>query len=87
MSINQSGWKPTAPEAGEAETGTFTGNRALMLEQPLLFEIGDIETTGVDFAARSPAEAGAQAGPGLDPGLRRGTWRVSNAPLPSALPA
>ena len=28
---------------------TATGNRALMLEEPLLFEIGHIETTGVDF--------------------------------------
>jgi len=52
MSINQGGWKPTAPQAGEAQTGTFTGNRALMLEQPLLFEIGDTATTGVDFEAR-----------------------------------
>ncbi|WP_420854350.1 aminomethyl-transferring glycine dehydrogenase subunit GcvPB [Sphingomicrobium nitratireducens] len=29
---------------------TTTGNRALMLEEPLIFEIGDTETTGVDFA-------------------------------------
>lgn len=28
---------------------TFTGNRALMLEEPLIFEIGSTETTGVDF--------------------------------------
>lgn len=50
MTINQSGWRPTAPEAGETETSTFTGNRALMLEEALLFEIGDTDTTGVDFA-------------------------------------
>ena len=35
--------------AREAAPSTFTGNRALMLEEPLLFEIGDAETTGVDF--------------------------------------
>ncbi|WP_425594712.1 aminomethyl-transferring glycine dehydrogenase subunit GcvPB [Qipengyuania proteolytica] len=28
---------------------TATGNRALMLEEPLIFEIGSTETTGVDF--------------------------------------
>lgn len=47
--INQSGWRPTAPQAGEASTATFTGNRALMLEEALIFEIGSAETTGVDF--------------------------------------
>ncbi|WP_295218748.1 aminomethyl-transferring glycine dehydrogenase subunit GcvPB [uncultured Brevundimonas sp.] len=51
MTINQSGWKPTSPEANEASVpATFTGNRALMLEEKLIFEIGDAETTGVDFA-------------------------------------
>ncbi|WP_436977171.1 aminomethyl-transferring glycine dehydrogenase subunit GcvPB [Sphingomonas tagetis] len=29
---------------------TFTGNRALMLEEALIFEIGSLDTTGVDFA-------------------------------------
>ncbi|GGB15634.1 putative glycine dehydrogenase (decarboxylating) subunit 2 [Sphingomonas metalli] len=29
----------------------FTGNKALMLEEPLIFEIGDGETTGVDLPA------------------------------------
>jgi glycine dehydrogenase subunit 2 len=48
--INQSGWRPTAPEKGDAQGETFTGNRALMLEEPLIFEIGSTETTGVDFA-------------------------------------
>jgi glycine dehydrogenase subunit 2 len=47
--INQSGWRPTTPEAGESNASTFTGNRALMLEEPLIFEIGSSETTGVDF--------------------------------------
>ena len=46
---NKSGWKPSAPLAGDTESATFTGNRALMLEEPLIFEIGHIETTGVDL--------------------------------------
>ena len=37
------GWKPwTQPQ-------TFTGNRALAIEEPLIFEIGSPETSGVDF--------------------------------------
>ncbi|WP_375396941.1 aminomethyl-transferring glycine dehydrogenase subunit GcvPB [uncultured Sphingomonas sp.] len=56
MSINQSGWRPTAPEAGENNGRTFTGNRALMLEEPLIFEIGDASTTGVDFEILSGEE-------------------------------
>ena len=62
MTINQSGWRPTAPDASDEAPQTFTGNRALMLEEPLLFEIGDTQTTGVDFEACAPAKAGAQAG-------------------------
>ncbi|WP_233996156.1 aminomethyl-transferring glycine dehydrogenase subunit GcvPB [Erythrobacter sp. HL-111] len=34
---------------------TTTGNRALMLEEPLLFEIGRAETTGVDLPDIDPA--------------------------------
>ncbi len=47
--INASGWRPTTPQAGETSTATFTGNRALMLEEALIFEIGSTDTTGVDF--------------------------------------
>ena len=49
---NQSGWKPASPVAHEGSHDgppTVTGNRALMLEEPLIFEIGSTETTGVDF--------------------------------------
>ena len=46
---NKSGWKPSAPVSGDTDSATFTGNRALMLEEPLIFEIGHIETTGVDL--------------------------------------
>ena len=54
-SVNQSGWKPTVPTAATSEGTTTTGNRALMLEEPLIFEIGDSETTGVDFEPSAPA--------------------------------
>ena len=47
---NKSGWKPEAPQGGtETQPATVTGNRALMLEEPLIFEIAGTETTGVDL--------------------------------------
>jgi hypothetical protein len=40
--LNQSGWKPEMGPSGDAVSRrTFTGNRALMLEEALIFEIGD----------------------------------------------
>ena len=49
---NASGWKPGTPLSGSNEgSPTSTGNRALMLEEPLIFEIGTVETTGVDLPA------------------------------------
>jgi glycine dehydrogenase subunit 2 len=50
MTVNPSGWRPSAPANEQGETQTVTGNRALMLEEPLIFEIGTTEQTGVDFA-------------------------------------
>ena len=50
MTVNPSGWRPSTPANAQGEAATVTGNRALMLEEALLFEIGDTETTGVDFA-------------------------------------
>ncbi|WP_267387961.1 aminomethyl-transferring glycine dehydrogenase subunit GcvPB [Sphingomonas sp. GC_Shp_3] len=51
MTINASGWRPERPEAGaDTAPATFTGNRALMLDEPLIFEVGSTETTGVDLA-------------------------------------
>jgi glycine dehydrogenase subunit 2 len=46
-----SGWKPGAPQAPEGASGveTVTGNRGLMLEEPLIFEIGGADTCGVDL--------------------------------------
>jgi glycine dehydrogenase subunit 2 len=50
MTVNPSGWRPSSPANAQGEANTVTGNRALMLEEPLLFEIGSTEQTGVDFA-------------------------------------
>src|SRR3954454_8337133 len=57
--------RPTRPEDAEAGAATWTGNRALMLEEPLLFEIGDTETTGGEFER-------LDAGPRPSPGNRLG---------------
>ncbi len=57
MSINASGWRPERPGAGGKAAPTSTGNKALMLEEPLIFEIGDTTTTGVDFTDSSPGES------------------------------
>jgi glycine dehydrogenase subunit 2 len=50
MTVNPSGWRPSAPANEQGEARTVTGNRALMLEEPLIFEIGTTAQTGVDFA-------------------------------------
>jgi len=50
MSINDSGWRPEMGEASRSAPATFTGNRALMLEEALIFEQGSVQTTGVDLA-------------------------------------
>lgn len=50
MTINQSGWRPEMGASSEDAVATYTGNRALMLEEALIFEIGDTTTTGVDIA-------------------------------------
>ncbi len=49
MSVNASGWKPEMHDAEGDAPATFTGNRALMLEEGLIFEIGDATRTGVDL--------------------------------------
>ena len=50
MTVNPSGWRPEAPSNDtDAAPTTFTGNKALMLEEALLFEIGSIDRTGVDL--------------------------------------
>src|SRR6185312_10063494 len=68
MSMNREG-RPTRPEAeqgGEAET--WTGNKALMLEEPLIFEMDEESGTGVDFEDLcSPAKSGVQSPPSSGP--------------------
>ena len=59
---NSSGWRPEMGEGHIARDETFTGNRALMLEERLIFEIGDTTTTGVDI---DPAPAAASRLGGL----------------------
>ena len=50
VSPNPSGWRPSSPSKSDAAAvATVTGNRALKLEEPLLFEIGSRDQTGVDF--------------------------------------
>src|SRR6476469_5807422 len=47
--LNRQG-RPTAPgEAAERSDETFSGNRALAIEEALIFEVGRTDTTGVDL--------------------------------------
>ena len=49
MTMNREG-RPTAPEnAGDTAPDTFTGNRALRIEEPVIFDVGTTEATGVDL--------------------------------------
>ena len=48
--MNREG-RPTAPQSARASGArTFTGNRALQIEEPLIFETGRLDVTGVDIA-------------------------------------
>ena len=52
--------RPTAPtpvKEAHMAPQTATGNRALMLEEALIFEIGSTDTTGVDFAPAPKVES------------------------------
>jgi glycine dehydrogenase subunit 2 len=56
--------RPTSPapvKEAHMAPDTVTGNRALMLEEALIFEIGSSDTTGVDFA-EAPKVASRLAG-------------------------
>ena len=47
--LNRQGRPSSAGEAGTTAHATFTGNKALAQVEPLLFEIGRYDTTGVDL--------------------------------------
>ncbi|WP_374944656.1 aminomethyl-transferring glycine dehydrogenase subunit GcvPB [Sphingomonas sp.] len=58
MTINASGWRPEVPSSNPGGVpATSTGNKALMLEEALIFEIGDASTTGVEVAAPGAVES------------------------------
>ncbi|WP_299307255.1 aminomethyl-transferring glycine dehydrogenase subunit GcvPB [uncultured Croceicoccus sp.] len=46
---NASGWKPQMGPAGRSETPTSSGDMALNLEEPLIFELANRGNCGVDF--------------------------------------
>jgi glycine dehydrogenase subunit 2 len=77
MSMNSEG-RPTRPEtAGEGPPPTFTGNRALMLEELLIFEMDD--GCGVDFESPSPCR-----GEGNASGASEGEGTAAAGPHPGA---
>jgi glycine dehydrogenase subunit 2 len=81
MTINPSGWRPSVPsDVNGNAPATTTGNRALMLEEALLFEIGSRDQTGVDF---TPVESAGTARLG---GLTRSSLDLPGLanPRPSA---
>ena len=53
MTANPSGWRPSSPSLDHGDPKTVTGNRALMLEEPLIFEIGSNAQSEVDFSKAS----------------------------------
>ena len=78
--LNPTGWRPESPtsDAPAYVSRSVTGNRALMLEEPLLFEIGNRNQTGVDF---EPVEsAGSRLG-----GLERGGVDLPGLSEPEAV--
>jgi glycine dehydrogenase subunit 2 len=52
--LNRQGRATNAGDAAAREAETFTGNRALMIEEPLIFETGRTEVTGVDLPEPAP---------------------------------
>jgi glycine dehydrogenase subunit 2 len=54
MTMNSQGRPTAAKDAGNEAISTFTGNRALDLQEPLIFERGDWLRSGVDVPAAPP---------------------------------
>ena len=59
--MNMQGRPTRAAEAAPAEKTTFTGNRALDMEEALIFETGRFDATGVDI--EEPSEFESRLGP------------------------
>ncbi len=60
MALNQSGWRPERIQGRGEAAPTHTGNKALMLEEALIFEIGSDQTSGVEVA--EPVEVASRLG-------------------------
>jgi glycine dehydrogenase subunit 2 len=60
MMLNRQGRPTVAGEAEDRAGETFTGNRGLAIEEPLIFEIGRTDTTGVDL--QEPPKFSARLG-------------------------
>ncbi|MEM9988178.1 MAG: aminomethyl-transferring glycine dehydrogenase subunit GcvPB, partial [Pseudomonadota bacterium] len=70
MAMNSVGRPTQGDHTVTAHSDTHTGNRALHLEEPLIFEVGDFEGTGVDVA--KPEGITSRLGPmarGIAPAL------------------
>ena len=57
MSINASGWRPELGGSEDGAVTTFTGNRALMLEEALIFERDNFGGTGVELPSVPKVES------------------------------
>jgi glycine dehydrogenase subunit 2 len=67
--LNPSGWRPglrPGDTAASPVQPTITGNRGLALEEPLIFELGEVGRSGVDFG-----DDAAEPDPALARFLRR----------------
>ncbi|WNO53318.1 aminomethyl-transferring glycine dehydrogenase subunit GcvPB [Stakelama saccharophila] len=90
MALNQSGWKPEMTSGEErGPVATFTGARALMRDEALIFEIGSTDTTGVDFdilpgTGRETSEAGGGGAPSSAASADSPLHRPADGPPPHA---
>ncbi len=78
---NASGWRPELGAGGGSSIGpTASGDRGLMLEEPLIFELGGIGKCGVDFD-----EAGCDVLPALTRHLRKAPLALPGLAEPEAV--
>jgi glycine dehydrogenase subunit 2 len=80
--LNPTGWRPSMGK-GDSDAGgieTFTGNRGLQLEEALIFEIGSLDTCGVDFDDEDGDVLAA-----LGPALREGPVDLPGLSEPEAV--